>query len=223
MMPIAKRLLSAPNEVRERFVGDLPLPDFVVVTDFLETHLASEVLREALDAPYATWCGYSLTGKEADLKAHFCEPNDQAFFVTVHQRPTRPIPLLDKIGKSFAQPEVMQALREMTGLPLNEMRPFGSEILTRWTPGSFLNAHTDAGPKERPTQLVISLSLTANWCPDFGGSTMFKWEGSDQSIETWPLFNSAVLFRAHPGSTHWVNRVEDHARSSRFTFTLHFT
>lgn len=223
MMPIGQQHLTNPEEIRRRFLDSSPLPGFAIIPDFLEASLADSILEEASSVPYATWCGYSPTGRQEDLKAHFCEPNEEAFYVTVHKRPLQPVRRLDEIGKAFAHPEVIAALREITGLPLQAMRPFGSEILTRWTPGSFLNEHTDAGPLSKPTLLVISLSLTRNWHAHFGGSTVFKWDGSSNAVQTWPVFNSAVLFRAHAGSTHWVNKIEEHASDERFTFTLHFT
>ncbi len=223
MTPLSSQTLKQIEEIRKRFVDVVPLPGFAIVPNFLDPHLASSILDEALTVPYSTWCGYSPTGRPEDLRAHFCEPNEEAFYVTVHQRPTRAVRLLDEVGRAFASPDSLETLRQMTGLPITAMRPFGSEILTRWPPGSFLDKHTDAGPPDKPTLLVISLSLTKEWRQDYGGSTVFQWDGSHGEVETWPVFNTAVLFRAHRGSTHWVNRIEDHASHDRFTFTLHFT
>ena len=116
--------------------------------------------------------------------------------------------------------ETVLLLSNITGLPLTKMRPLNSGIFIKMVSGNFLEDHTDFGPSNNHTKLVISLSLTKNWQKSFGGATIYHWGRFKKRI--FPRFNEAVLFIPHEKSLHKVVRVTEKANVSRYTMTFHY-
>jgi Rps23 Pro-64 3,4-dihydroxylase Tpa1-like proline 4-hydroxylase len=141
-------------------------------------------------------------------------------YVTIHQRPRVPVPALETLKSEFEAPATLEALREMTGVEVTEMA--FAPVLTAWGRGTFLEAHTDAGPKTRPTRLVISVSLTEAWSSDYGGTTVWAWT-NEEPLRLVPTSNQAVLFAPSERTRHWVEPVASHApERARYTWTLYF-
>lgn len=218
--PISSGVLDSKELIRSRFQSQLPLQDFVVLKSFLPGRLAWSIYKEICTSKFSTWCGYSKTGDPDDLESGFIDPNEEWSFVTVHERPLEKIDGLDEFADSFTDPLVLKHLSNLTGLDIESRLSTGSEILTRWRAGHFIAPHTDAGTTDKPTKLVISIALTQNWDESFGGSTHFTWGGKQEVV--WPLFNSAVLFRPHTESVHWVQEIACETAPDRYNFTMHF-
>jgi hypothetical protein len=214
-------VLERRTSICRAFQSAEPLPAFAVVGDFLCESRLADALAGCRSAELATFCGYSPTGEERDLRNEFREPEEGPVYVTIHERPVRPVPQLLALGESMTAPETLQALQEMTGIELAEQGHRG--VLTCWGPWSFLGPHTDAGPQTRPNRLIISLSLTQGWDSRHGGHTGFAWGGVPPLISLPPRLNTAILFAPHAGSFHWVEQIAGDAPPRvRFTWTMEY-
>jgi len=215
--------LSRLDELKAAFAAEAPLPGFVVVDDFLSPSALESATSEIRGTATSTYTVWSEDGDPLHLKCGFVEPNETYYYLTVHRRPTSPLPTLDRLAAALGAPPVLEIMRALTGRPISRLgMPC---VLTAWDPGDFLGEHCDAGPVDRPAQLIVSLSLTLTdtWSERYGGCTKFSWDGSEREVTTWPHTNRAVIFAPHRGSLHWVERLTREAPArTRFTWTLHY-
>jgi hypothetical protein len=211
-------VLARTDEVRAAFQAETPLPGFVIVPDLLSEYWLQEALAGCDASELSTWCGYAIDEDMRVLRNEFCEPREGPIYVTVHQRPVQPVPQLQDLHARFVAPSTLDALRELTGIPL---KPEGHRsVLTSWGPWSFLTQHTDAN---RPNRLLVSLSLTRRWSPRFGGITGWRWAGVKETVWVEPHLNNAVLFAPFSGSDHWVEQIASDAPGRlRFTWTMEY-
>ena len=81
-----------------------------------------------------------------------------------------------------------------------------------YLPGDHSLPHNDyLGDIECHRQVAFVWQLTKNWRSDWGGE--FFWCRKDRWIS--PEFNTLLLFRVQPSSTHFVTQVTAHARGKR--------
>src|SRR5262249_24824096 len=130
------------------------------------------------------------------------------------------IPEVVHLRESFETPEAIEALNALTGAEITQM--YQPDVLTCWDPGCFLELHNDEAPHTR-FRLVLSVSLTENWDPAFGGATRYAWKDLDRCVRLQPRLNTAVLFTPFEGSNHWVDQISNDAPpQTRFTWTAFF-
>jgi len=207
--------------IHEAFRDQEPLPDFLIIKDFLSRSALEHALNGCARAHLEDYAVWSESSDSSQLVSGFGPPDPECSFLTYHQRSREPLVELEDVGAALASPEVLALLSELTGERLSRLGL--PHVLTSWGPGCFLGEHCDAGPSDKPAKLVIALSLTKYWERGFGGATQFAWSGSGRRVTTWPRLNQAALFRPHLGSIHWVEHIAEHAPyATRFTWTLHY-
>ena len=218
MNPISRSVLRRLSVHCETFQSDYPLPNFNVIPNFLASELVRGVLPACQTARYRTFCGYSHPNSTV-VKSHFCDPNEEDTYITVHERPIHIIKALNRLHALFKKQETVDALSALTGLTLTNV---GLHVLTSWQPGSFLELHTDYDSRGA-ARLILSLSLTRRWRSEYGGTAVYAWKGLNRSVRITPHCNTAVLFVPFSGSNHWVEQVSPHApHRQRFTWTIFF-
>lgn len=208
------------DEIRRAFTSDTPLPQFVVVPRFLSESIAEDVAGICQSAPYSTYCAYTPAPDSGAVYAGFCEPDEQNYYVTIHERPRMAVAQLELLESAFDAPELIMLLAELTGIDVTRLvRP---AVVSCWGAGSFFEPHTDHDP-HRGVRLVVSLSLTTDWKQVYGGTTVYAWRGGDAVVRVKPRFNQAVLFAPSPRSVHWVEQIAACAPGHRrFTWTASF-
>jgi Rps23 Pro-64 3,4-dihydroxylase Tpa1-like proline 4-hydroxylase len=217
--PINRSVLEHRQQLQQAFQADDPLPQFIVIPNFLRASLLRDVLINCRSARYSTFCAFSAAEDVNEIRNEFSEPNGDAFYLSVHERAVQPISALIRLRELLKAEETVAALSDLTGTTLTAVT---DDLLTCWGPGSFLEQHTDyvAGSKVR---LVLSLSLTTRWHPSYGGTTVFAWRALDRIVRLQPRLNTAVLFVPFPGSVHSVEQVSNNAPPRRrFTWTAFF-
>jgi Rps23 Pro-64 3,4-dihydroxylase Tpa1-like proline 4-hydroxylase len=220
MNPINPIHMGRSRAIRDDFTSDHPLPGFTVVPNFLRRELIEDALAGCRRAHFESYCTYSVSAEGGDLKSEFREPEESAYYLTVHKRSRIPIPEVARLKELLRRKESIAALNEFTGAGVTEM--FESDVLTYWNPGSFLSQHTDDVPSIH-FRLAISVSLTEDWQPAYGGTTLYAWRGLDRCICFQPQLNAAVIFAPFSGSDHWVEQVSNDAPPlTRFTWTTFF-
>ncbi len=214
-------VLARTDALRARFQEAEPLPGFLVLEQLLEPGVVATLRAACLEQEYATWCVGAPEGRPQELRSGFGEPDEEHLYVTVHQRAVKPSPALLAVRERMGSPEVLETLRQLTGLELSRLGL--PDVLSCWDAYSFIEPHTDVAVPGHPPRLVISLSLTEGWRPAFGGRTTFAWANSARAVTLEPRLNQAVLFTPFDGSLHWVEQVSAEAPSrTRFTWTLHY-
>jgi hypothetical protein len=220
-MPINPAVLARADAIRDAFQSEEPLPGFVIVRDFLAPDQLEQALAGCDQAQVANFCGHAPQDDPRALRNEFFEPVEGHVYVTIHQRAVEPVPQLDALQELFTAEPTLAAMERLTGMELS--RHGHRSVLTAWGPWSFLGPHTDATRAGRPNRVLISLSLTRRWDVRYGGLTGFQWNGSGPAIRVEPKLNSAVIFRAFPGSVHWVEQVGGDAPDRlRYTWTMEY-
>jgi hypothetical protein len=218
--PIARNIQRDHARLRCAFQSAEPFPRFAVIPGFLRRTVAENLRLGCEQGHYSTFCAYTLPGVDNDLRNAFCEPNENDVYVTIHKRLIEPVPAIDRFARLFEKRETIDALSLITGLRLT--RAVEPGVVTYWPPSSFLEAHTDYA-EESDAKLVLSISLTANWNPSYGGATAYAFSGANRSVRLQPSLNSAVLFTPFCGSWHWVEQIAESAPPlRRFTWTAFF-
>jgi 2OG-Fe(II) oxygenase superfamily len=219
-IPISTTVLQHQDDVREAFRSRDPLPEFVVIPNFLRKTILDDVSKGCESGKYSTYCSYVHPLDCHDVKSGFCEPNEKDLYVTIHHRPTHPIIAIQRLEDCFKSEDAIGALSALTGRRLSG---FYHSVLICWGRGAFIAPHNDYDPN-CPAQLVLSLTLTKLWRPSYGGMTIFAWVDADRAVRFRPRLNTAVLFAPHSGSVHWVEQISDRAPPRRrFTWTAFFT
>lgn len=214
-------MLSSVDTLKERFTDEQPLPGLLVVNRLLDEVSAGMLRAACSQGDYATYCVFTKEEEPGKFQSRFTEPEEGATYVTIHHRARGPSPQLLAVRDRLASPEVIQFLNRMTGLSLSRLGQ--PDVLTLWEAWSFIEPHTDMGTSGEPPKLVISLSLTEGWKPEYGGRTTFAWSNAQRSITLEPRFNQAVIFAPFEGSVHWVEQLTEAAPPrTRFTWTLHY-
>lgn len=221
MNPINPVHAGRSSAIRADFNSDHPLPRFTVVPNFLRLELIEDALSACKRAQFETYCIYSQHEDGVDLKSEFREPaEDENYYSTVHKRSRTPIPEIARIKELMRSQAAIATLNAFTGMDITEM--YGADVLTYWNPGSFLGRHTDDG-QSVSIRLAVSISLTDEWRPEYGGMTLYEWRGLERCVGLQPQLNTAVLFTPHAGSDHWVDQVSNDAPPlTRFTWTTLF-
>jgi len=221
MNPIHPVHLRRGATLRNEFVSNHPLPRFTVIPDFVRRELIEDALAGCKRAHFETYCGYSMTEDGADLKSQYREPDESAYYVTIHKRSRTPIPEIVRLKDLFRTAESIAALNELTDAGITRM--YEPDVLTYWSPGSFLERHTDDVPHTH-FRLVLSVSLTERWGPAYGGATLYAWKALHRHVRLQPRLNTAVMFVPFAGSDHWVEQVSNDAPVlTRFTWTAFFS
>lgn len=219
MSAISPSVLRRSTTIRKSFHSNQPLPRFTVIQDFLRPRLLRDALTGLRKGRYSTFCAYSRSPDMRDVKEEFREPDEDAIYVSVHERLRSSAPL-DFLREAFEDDATIESLSKMTGIPLKKS---SGGLLTSWQPGSFLECHTDHAPGS-DFKLVVSLSLTARWHASYGGIGVFSWGDFPSRVHVPPRRNTAVLFAPHSRSYHWVEQVAEHAPPRRrFTWTVCFS
>ncbi len=220
ILPIAPSVMRSRSAIRDSFHSDYPLPRFAVIPNFLRQTLIKPLVRACQQAEYATFCAYR-GSKDGEMRNEFCEPNEGFLYLSIHQRPTRPVEELVRLRHLFAEPQTIAEISEIAGIKLDRL--IEPDALTCWGPESFLEGHTDHSPGST-AKLVVSLSLTTAWRATFGGTTVFAWRGLNRAVRVRPRLNTAVLFTPFSGSWHWVEQISENAPPRRrFTWTVFFS
>jgi len=220
MNPINPIHLRCSPTIREAFVSDHPLPRFAVIPDFVQSELIDDALAGCKRAHFETYCGYSMTEDGKDMKSGYREPDESAYYVTIHKRSRTPIPEIARLKDLFRTGETIAALNALTDSGITRM--LEPDVLTYWSPASFLERHTDDVP-DTHLRLVLSVSLTEGWEPAYGGATLYAWSNLDRRVRLQPRLNTAVLFAPSSTSDHWVEQVSNDAPPlTRFTWTAFF-
>jgi hypothetical protein len=218
-LPINPTIVERSAQLRAAFASESPLADLVIIPDLLSTVYLEQALAGCDAAPLATFCGYAPADDPQAVRNEFFEPVEGPLYVTIHQRPTGPIPQLQELHDLFVAEQTLVAMEALTGIALS--RDGHRSVLTSWGPWSFLGRHCDAATGSRPNRLVISLSLTRSWQRRFGGLTGFQWNGTGPTLWVEPHLNTAVVFRAFLGSVHWVEQIAgDAPERTRYTWTM---
>lgn len=218
--PINPIHLGRSAIIRDDFLCDRPLPRFAVIPEFVRRELIEDALAGCKRTNFETYCGFSMTEDGADLKSEYRQPDESLYYVTIHQRSRTPIPEIVRLREEFQTAEAIAALNEFTNAGITQM--YEPDVLTYWSPGSFLERHTDDVPGTN-FRLILSVSLTENWERAYGGATLYGWSGLDREVRLQPRLNTAVLFVPFSGSDHWVEQISNDAPAlTRFTWTAFF-
>lgn len=219
--PLSPRIAALHEPIQQLMAAEDTLPGLAILSVLLDTRLTDELADAASAAPFEDYCVWSPTGDGRDLRRGFTRPDPAYAHLSVHQRCRTPLPAFDEAARTLGTPQILKWLSSACGVVLDHLDP--RHVLTRWPAGGFLGPHTDAGGPEVPVSLVLSISLTRKWDRAWGGATVFSWEGSDRRVVSWPQLGQVALFRPHPGSLHWVERIHPDAPSqTRHTWTLHY-
>lgn len=107
----------------------------------------------------------------------------------------------------------LQFIRDLTGEPT---AVYCDAMATRYRPGDFLTAHTDAA-EGKHRLFAFVLNFTPFWRPDWGGLLLFP--GGDGHIDEGyvPAFNALNLFRVP--APHTVTQVASFASEPRLSIT----
>jgi Rps23 Pro-64 3,4-dihydroxylase Tpa1-like proline 4-hydroxylase len=211
-------LVEYTSQLHREFHSNEAKPrNLVSVHPFLNANVAEQILDELKTHEFHQWVAY--IGENGQPKAHFQSYLDDKLYISVHRRSEHKIRTIDLLCESLGKETFCDLLKEMTGIQVSELLPFGSSICHLMGPTDFLREHTDFGPPSRRTEIVISLSFCKNWLPEYGGITEFKW---DTAIQKVPTFNEAIIFAPHEDSMHCVFPIALHAPLTRFTMTLHY-
>lgn len=205
-------------KLREKFWSRSGKPvGLLTLDDFLTDQVAADVLLELQSAEFTTWIGY--VGSDGKPTAHFSDELPDLPYITIHRRSKKPLPAINQLCSALGSKAFLEHLSALTGVEVQRLLPLDSSICHLMGPGDFLREHTDFGPPEQRTKLVISLSLAKGWTEGFGGVTYFLW-GS--GLKVCPQFNCATVFAPHEGSMHGVSQINPDAPLSRFTMTFHY-
>jgi hypothetical protein len=181
---------------------------------------ALEALRVAVDSheDVRPFCVYSTPEEPRKVKAEFRELDGTELIRSYHQRPFGEVPQLLALKELLATPELLDAFRRISGLPLQR---FVNANLAYWGPGSFTTPHNDYG--NGTTQLVMVVSLTDRWRAADGGMTKYWDPGAGGWLGYLPRLNTAVLLRPSFQARHWVEKVSrDAPTRRRVTLTVGF-
>lgn len=222
MWPVNLILVQEQQQLAAMFRTESPLPGLAVVSSFFSEDAVGALVEAMPKIEFSRYCVWSPTNSEDDLRSAFREPDLRFAHLSIHTRPR----VLDnpdflRTAEALGSPPVLQWLSTVSGRPINYLDP--RHVLTRWGPGDFLGPHLDVGSVEQPVALVLSISLTRDWRRDWGGETVFEWEGSKTRLTSYPKANQAIIFAPHRGSYHWVEPVAESAPPDRrHTWTLHY-
>lgn len=220
-IPINAAVLERSDAVRAAFQAPAPLPGFVIIPDFLTAEYLERALAGCDGANVATFCGHAPEDDPEAVRNEFFEPVEGRLYITIHQRPVGPVPLLRALHERLVAEETLAAMERLTGITLSGEGH--RSVLTSWGPWTFLGPHTDATSAGRPNRLILSLSLTRRWDRRFGGITGFQWNGAGPTVWVEPLLNNVVIFKAFEGSWHWVEQIAGDAPDRlRYTFTMEY-
>ena len=219
--PLASHVSDRLARLALQFAQPDPLPGLVVVPDFLSPAALQLALTAADTAELDTFCGHADPQDPGNLRNEFFKPVPDRVYCTIHQRPRKRSAAMKSLHAAFCAPPMLEQMRQLSGEPIGDSN-HGS-VLTAWGPWSFLREHCDFGDPQQPNLLVVSLSLTCEWSPEFGGMTGFAWNGRPPVLRVAPTLNTAVVFRPHKGSIHWVEQIAGTApRRQRYTWTMEY-
>lgn len=121
--------------------------------------------------------------------------------------------LLDEFATFMSSPDVLDVLREITGV---EDADFVDAQATAYRRGDFLTAHHDevAGKNRRAAYV---LGLTPLWRAEWGGLLLFHDEQGDTRRGLVPRFNCLNLFSVP--QSHSVSQVATYAGAKRLSVT----
>lgn len=218
---LSRSVLERAEYIQAEFRAGSRLKDFVVVPDFLSPEILKVMQNFAWEAPLKPFCVFSRSANGEVLETRFGSPEEELYYVSAHRRlpPDQRVP--PAIDACMGSAATRAALAALTGVTVDS---YGEpSTLTGWGPGDFLGEHCDYGTPERPTRLIVSVSLTGDWSSDYGGLTHFRWLGGDDEIVVAPRLNVATIFRAGHHSVHWVAPISITAPAGRrFTWTMHY-
>lgn len=205
--PVSVTAMREARALREAFQSDTPLPGMWVISDFLAPQWLACARQAVADCTFAP---------------HEARHPNGTDLLTRHQRAVNCPPSRLTLRHALSSPQALNQLAELTGIDLHVYGDpsgrFEDDVLTRWDAGSFLGPHTDHGAR-----LVISLSLTEAWHPEYGGMTRWAWDGAGREVVIAPRMNCCVLFAPHEGSVHWVEEIAQGAPdAARFTWTSYY-
>lgn len=222
MWPLDPILVREEVRLAEMFLADSPLPGLAVVPSFFSDDAVAALVDAIKEIEFFRYCVWSPTNSESDLKCAFRDPDLKFSHLSIHSRPkTLYNEIFLQTATALGSPPVLEWLSTISGRKITYMDP--RHVLTRWGPGDFLGPHLDAGSTADPVALVLSISLTQDWRREWGGETIFEWEGSNIRLTSYPKANQAVFFAPHSGSYHWVEPLSETAPPDvRYTWTLHY-
>lgn len=134
--------------------------------------------------------------------------------VTAYLEGRDPGLLLHAVLEQLNAPEVMQLIRDITGVA--SLRKCDAQA-TLYRAGDFLTAHDDQGSGGERRRVAYVLNLTKDWRADGGGLLQFIDPQGDVSAAWRPEFNVLSLFRVP--TLHSVSQVAAFANSPRFAIT----
>lgn len=218
---ISSRTWNERYNIADSFRSNLPLYNFTVVNDFLSPDFFISIQNFAQRASMERYCVFSRSEDSRFIEKGFSDPDERYYYLSVHKRMRHrhgvPADIEDLVGSS----DMLAFLSAIAGTRLRGLEIPGT--LTGWDPGHFLGEHTDEGDPQRPTKLVVSLSLTSSWKPEFGGMTHYQWLGHESEIVVEPTANTATLFQPGEHSVHWVTPINGTAPANkRYTWTLDY-
>ncbi|MCB2261967.1 MAG: 2OG-Fe(II) oxygenase [Candidatus Thiosymbion ectosymbiont of Robbea hypermnestra] len=222
MWPVNSILVQEQEQLAAMFRAESPLPGLAVVSSFFSDD-AVGVLVGALDEiEFSRYCVWSPTNSGDDLRSAFQDPDFRFAHLSIHARPeTLDNETFLRTAMALGSPPVLEWLGIISGKKISYLDP--RHVLTRWGPGDFLGPHLDAGSAAEPVALVLSISLTQGWRREWGGETIFEWEGNQTRLTSYPKANQTIIFAPHQGSYHWVEPVAETAPPDvRHTWTLHY-
>jgi Rps23 Pro-64 3,4-dihydroxylase Tpa1-like proline 4-hydroxylase len=162
-----------------------------------------------------------MSDEGVSIANEFAEPEEDGVYVTIHQRPSQPMPALERLNLAFGSRDMVKLMAQLYGGMLSDKGHCG--VLTCWGPHAFIDPHTDQGTDAEPSRIAIALSLTDGWNPDHGGKTYFQWEDGGRIVCVRPRLNNAIIFATSKDSNHWVEQISGEApERTRFTWTFSY-
>ncbi|MEF8736827.1 MAG: 2OG-Fe(II) oxygenase [Candidatus Accumulibacter necessarius] len=222
MWPVNPILVREQQQLAAIFRAESSLPGLAVVSSFFSDDAVGMLVGALKEIKFYRYCVWSPTNSDDDLRRAFQEPDLRFAHLSIHARPmVLDNPTFLRTAEALGSPPVLQWLNAVSGRPINYLDP--RHVLTRWGPGDFLGPHLDAGSADQPVALVLSISLTQGWRREWGGETVFEWDGSNTRLTSYPKANQTIIFAPHQGSYHWVEPVAESAPPDvRHTWTLHY-
>ncbi|YCI07041.1 hypothetical protein M1D34_31855 (plasmid) [Ensifer sp. D2-11] len=218
---ISQSLWDARHQLRERFQTGAALRSFALAENFLDAKVLASIRQFAITSPMEHYGVHSPDPYGSTLEKGFGEPIPDRYYLTTHMRLRPPNTVPKELNDVVAGKDMLEFLGEVLGEELSGFEFPGT--LTGWWPGDFIGEHCDEGDEDHPTKLVVSISLTEGWRPEYGGVTHFRWADGDEEITVVPQLNTAMLFAPGPHSVHWVTPVAAIAPvGRRFTWTLDY-
>ncbi len=194
------------------------MPGLLKLEALLDEATSAAAVAACQNVRFAPWYCYLAGGKRIDC---FGVPPADLDCLAVDFRPVAPredAPFFEAIASRFSGDRNKQFFSDISGVDLSGTD--ATWMLISWRPTTFTVPHTDQVPG-RPTRLVVSLSLTADWHESFGGITHFRWEGRNDAYTVYPRANDAIVFRPFPGSLHWVEPISLAAPANkRYSLTI---